>query len=115
MSQLGVGVRSKEEAHHSVAFVVYICYNGFMNESFKIKIRTLREQHFPGQSLRSLSSELESQLGEHFYAYLSKIEAGALPSIEFLNKIRNAYKLTNDEYIHLFNLYMRQKIEDASE
>lgn len=86
-----------------------------MNEKFKNKIRILREKHFPGQSLRSLSTDLESKLGEHFYAYLSKIEAGALPSIEFLNKIRTAYKLTNDEYIDLLNLYMKQKVEDASE
>ena len=100
---------------YSVAFVVYICYNRTMNENFKNKIRMLREKHFPGQSLRSLSGELESQLGEYFYAYLSKIEAGALPSIEFLNKIHSAYKLTNDEYVDLFNLYVRQKVEDASE
>lgn len=86
-----------------------------MNENFKNKIRILREKHFPGHSIRSLSTELESQLGEHFYAYLSKIEAGALPSIEFLNKIRNAYKLTNDEYIELLNLYMKQKVEDVSD
>lgn len=75
----------------------------------------LREKHFPGRSIRSLSTELESQLGEHFYAYLSKIEAGALPSIEFLNKIRSAYKLTNDEYLELLNLYMRQKVDDVSD
>lgn len=86
-----------------------------MSENFKIKIRILREKHFPGKSLRTLSTELESQLGEHFYAYLSKIEAGALPSIEFLNKIRNAYKLTNDEYINLLSLYVMQKVSNESE
>jgi transcriptional regulator with XRE-family HTH domain len=86
-----------------------------MNENFKNKIRLLREKHFPGQSLRSLSEELESQLGEHFYAYLSKIEAGALPSVDFLSKIRTAYKLTNDEFKDLFESYMRQKIEAETE
>ena len=86
-----------------------------MSENFKTKIRILREKHFPGKSLRSLSTELESQLGEHFYAYLSKIEAGALPSIEFLNKIRSAYRLTSDEYVSLFSLYMMQKLEDTTQ
>jgi transcriptional regulator with XRE-family HTH domain len=86
-----------------------------MNETFKNKIRELREKHFPGQSLRGLSGELESQLGEHFYAYLSKIEAGALPSLDFLKKIRIAYKLTDDEYRDLFQLYARQKFAAESE
>lgn len=86
-----------------------------MNENFKNKIRLLREKHFPGQSLRGLSTELESQLGEHFYAYLSKIEAGALPSIDFLNKIRVAYKLTDDEFRDLSESYMKQRIESESE
>lgn len=86
-----------------------------MNENFKTKIRNLREKHFPGKSLRTINEELKSQLGEHFYAYLSKIEAGALPSIEFLNKIHSAYNLTNDEYIELLSLYMKQKVENASE
>ena len=86
-----------------------------MNENFKNKIRSLREKHFPGKSLRSLSEEFGSQLGEHFYAYISKIEAGALPSIDFLNKIHSAYKLTNDEYIELLSLYMKQKVENATE
>lgn len=86
-----------------------------MNENFKNKIRLLREKHFPGQSLRSLSGELESQLGEHFYAYLSKIEAGALPSIDFLSKIRVAYKLSNSEFQDLVELYLRQKLEAESE
>ncbi len=100
---------------HNVAFVDYICYDRGMNENFKNKIRELREKHFPGQSLRSLSSELESQLGEHFYAYLSKIEAGALPSLDFLKKIRVAYKLTDSEFQDLFQLYARQKFEATSE
>ena len=86
-----------------------------MNENFKNKIRELREKHFPGQSLRGLSSELESQLGEYFYAYLSKIEAGALPSLDFLKKVRIAYKLTDDEYQALLELYFRQKIEAETE
>ena len=86
-----------------------------MNESFKNKIRELREKHFPGQSLRTLSGDLESQLGEHFYAYLSKIEAGTLPSLDFLKKIRVAYKLTDSEYHDLFQLYARQKFEATSE
>lgn len=98
-----------------VAFVDYICYNRSMNENFKNKIRELRESHFPGQSLRGLSGELESQLGEHFYAYLSKIEAGALPSLDFLKKIKGAYKLTDDEYQNLFQLYIHQKLEAESE
>ena len=86
-----------------------------MNESFKNKIRELREKHFPGQSLRNLSIELESKLGEHFYAYLSKIEAGTLPSLDFLKKIIDAYKLTDAEYQDLFQLYARQKFEAESE
>jgi len=84
-----------------------------MNKNFKNTIRELRESHFPGKGLRGL--KLESQLGEHYYAYLSKIEAGALPSIEFLSKIRKAYKLTNNEYINLLSLYMMQKVENESD
>ena len=86
-----------------------------MNENFKNKIRELREKHFPGQSLRGLSGELESKLGEHFYAYLSKIEAGALPSVDFLKKIKEAYKLSEEEFHQLYELYIRQKIEAETE
>lgn len=83
-----------------------------MNESFKNNIRALRESHFPGRSLRSLKDELESHLGEHFYAYLSKIEAGALPSIDFIKKIKEAYNLSKDEYEELVQSYFRQKFDD---
>ncbi len=86
-----------------------------MNKTFKNKIRELREERFPGKGLRSLSSELESQLGKHFYAYLSKIETGSLPSLDFLKKIRAAYKLTDNEYHDLFQLYAQQKFENEGE
>lgn len=83
-----------------------------MNEKFKNKIRSLRESHFPGRSIRNLDEELESYFGKHFYAYLSKVENGALPSLDFIKKIRDAYSLSVDEYEDLVQAYLKQKFED---
>lgn len=83
-----------------------------MNENFKNKIRLLREVHFPGRSIRNLDKELETYFGKHFYAYISKIEAGALPSMDFVKKVKDAYSLTVNEYEELVQLYLKQKFED---
>ncbi len=96
----------------TVAFVGYICYNSSMNEKFKNKIRALREEHFPGRSIRSLDKELEPYFGKHFYAYLSKVEAGALPSLDFIKKIKDSYSLSVNEYEDLVKAYFHQKFED---
>lgn len=96
----------------AVAFVVYICYNSNMNEKFKNKIRALREAHFPGRSIRNLDEELEPYFGKHFYAYLSKVENGALPSLDFIKKVKESYSLSVDEYEDLVQAYFKQKFED---
>ena len=96
----------------TVAFVGYICYNSSMNEKFKNKIRALREEHFPGRSIRSLDKELEPYFGKHFYSYLSKVEAGALPSLDFIKKIKDSYSLSVNEYEDLVKAYFHQKFED---
>jgi len=96
----------------TVAFVGYICYNSSMNEKFKNKIRALREEHFTGRSIRSLDKELEPYFGKHFYAYLSKVEAGALPSLDFIKKIKDSYSLSVNEYEDLVKAYFHQKFED---
>ncbi|OIP65323.1 MAG: hypothetical protein COV32_01920 [Candidatus Yonathbacteria bacterium CG10_big_fil_rev_8_21_14_0_10_43_136] len=83
-----------------------------MNEKFKNKIRALREEHFPGRSIRSLDKELEPYFGKHFYAYLSKVEAGALPSLDFIKKIKDSYSLSVNEYEDLVKAYFHQKFED---
>ena len=83
-----------------------------MNENFKNKIRSLREIHFPGRSTRSLDKELKPHFGKHFYAYISKIEAGALPSIDFLKKVKNGYSLSTNEYEELVQLYFKERFEN---
>ncbi len=83
-----------------------------MDENFKNKIRSLRESHFPGRSVRNLKTELEPYFGKHFYAYISKIEAGALPSMDFIKKIKEAYTLSIKDYEDLVQLYLKQKFED---
>lgn len=95
-----------------VAFVVYICYTNGMDDNFKTKIRELRESHFPGRSTRSLDGELESYFGKHFFAYISKIEAGALPSIDFIKKVKDAYSLSTKEYEDLVKLYFEERFEN---
>lgn len=83
-----------------------------MNEKFKNKIRALREEHFPGRSIRNLDKELEPYFGKHFYAYFSKVENGALPSLDFIKKVKEAYSLSVDEYEDLVQVYFKQKFED---
>lgn len=83
-----------------------------MINKFKNKIRFLREEHFPGKSVRSLDKELEPYFGKHFYAYVSKVESGILPSIDFIKKVKDAYNLSNSEYEDLVQVYLEQKFED---
>jgi len=83
-----------------------------MNENFKNKIRSLRELHFPGRSIRGLDKELETHFGKHFFAYISKIEAGALPSIDFRKKVKDAYSLSNQEYEDLVQSYFQERFEN---
>lgn len=97
---------------YRVACVGYICYNVGMNDNFKNKIRSLRESHFPGRSTRSLDKELEPHFGKHFYAYISKIEAGALPSIDFIKKVKEAYSLSTSEYEDLVQAYFKERFEN---
>jgi hypothetical protein len=83
-----------------------------MPEKFKNKIKTLREIHFPGRSVRGLRAELEPHFGEHYYAYISKFELGVLPTIEALEKFNKAYNLSAEEYTDLMETYLVEKFED---
>ncbi|MFA6297283.1 MAG: hypothetical protein WC629_01840 [Candidatus Paceibacterota bacterium] len=83
-----------------------------MLNKFKNKIKTLRETHFPGKSVRSLDKELKPHFGEHYYAYISKFESGVLPPIEVLEKIKEAYSLSSSEYDDLMRSYLMEKFED---
>jgi hypothetical protein len=83
-----------------------------MLNKFKNTIKTLRETHFPGKSVRSLDKELRPYFGEHYYAYISKYESGILPPIDALEKIKSAYSLTVTEYEDLMQSYLLEKIED---
>ncbi len=83
-----------------------------MINKFKNKIKTLRESHFPGKSVRSLDKELKPHFGEHYYAYISKFESGVLPPIEALEKIKEAYSLSSSEYDELMGCYLLEKFED---
>ncbi len=83
-----------------------------MLNKFKNKIKTLREAHFPGKSVRSLDKELKPYFGEHYYAYISKYESGLLPPVEALEKIKTAYSLTMQEYEDLMESYLLEKFED---
>lgn len=83
-----------------------------MDDNFKNKIKSLRENHFPGRSIRGLNEELESYFGKNFFAYISKIEAGVLPSIDFIKKIKSAYLLTDKEYEELVEAYLKEKFEN---
>lgn len=84
-------------------------------DNFKNIIRLLREEHFPGRSIRNLSEELEPYFGKHFYVYISKIEAGVLPSLDFVMKIRKAYSLNDMEYADLIRSYANQKLKTEIE
>lgn len=79
---------------------------------FKNKIKSLRELHFPGKSVRSLDKELKPYFGEHYYAYISKYESGILPSMDVLEKIKMSYSLTMSEYEDLMESYLLEKFED---
>lgn len=83
-----------------------------MTNRFKNKIKTLREAHFPGKSVRSLDKELKPYFGEHYYAYISKFESGILPPTETLEKIKMAYSLSASEYDDLMQSYLLEKFED---
>lgn len=80
-------------------------------DDFKNTIRLLREKHFHGRSIRSLSKELEPYFGKHFYVYVSKIEAGVLPSMDFVMKVNKAYSLNDKEYASLVESYATQKVK----
>ena len=81
-----------------------------METYFGGKLRELREKHFPGESLRKVSEKLD--LGDNFYSYLSKIELStSLPSEDFLDKIYQAYGLSDKEYDELVELYYHDKIK----
>lgn len=95
-----------------VACVVFICYTMAMSKNFKNKMRSLREDHFPGRSIRSLNDELEPYFGKHFFAYISKIEAGTMPSLDFVKKLKDAYSLTVEEYEDLVKSYLKDKYEN---
>lgn len=82
-----------------------------MEDKFRNKIREIREKQFPGRSVRSLT-ELIPFFGDNFFAYISKVEAGALPSIDVFKKFKDAYRLTSYEFEVLAQSYMKQKFED---
>lgn len=84
-------------------------------DDFKNTIRLLREEHFPGRSIRNLSKELDPYFGKHFYVYISKIEAGVLPSMDFVIKIKDAYSLSDAEYSDLVESYANQKVRSELE
>lgn len=64
------------------------------------ELTKIREQKFPGLSLRRVGGILRERhgFGEYFYTQLSKMEQGVLvPSIDMLNKILTAYGATRAE------------------
>ena len=83
-----------------------------MINKFKNKIKSLREDRFPGKSIRSLNEELEPYFGEHYYAYISKFESGVLPPIDSIKKLKDAYSLSENEYEDLVKTYLVEKFED---
>lgn len=81
-------------------------------ETLGEKLRELREKHFPGESLRKVSEKLEVPgQGKNFFAYLNKIESGAmLPSESLLKQLSDAYNLSEDEFIELSGYHIAQKL-----
>ncbi|MFZ2188351.1 MAG: helix-turn-helix transcriptional regulator [Candidatus Moraniibacteriota bacterium] len=81
-------------------------------ETLGEKLKELREKHFPGESLRKVSEKLEGlEQGKNFFAYLNKIESGAmLPSETLLKQLSNAYNLSEDEFIQLLGHHTAQKL-----
>lgn len=73
------------------------------------KLKKLREVHFPGESLRSVSEKLN--LGINFFTHLSKIESGAmLPSENLLENLGRAYGLSKEEYTDLIAYFHTEKL-----
>lgn len=82
-----------------------------MQTSFGSKVKELREAHFPGESLRSVSEKVRPK--SNFFTYLSKIEAGiAKPSKKFLYEINDAYKLSKEEFNDLLTSYLATEIKE---
>lgn len=85
-----------------------------MDKSFKQLIREAREDKFPGKSIRSIS-ELKPFFGENFFAYISKIESGLLPSLEALTKLEDAYSIPSEKFKTILNAFFNQRIKDELE
>ena len=83
-----------------------------MGNKFGEKLKSLREGKFRGESIRQVSERLG--LGENFFSYLSKIEAGSLlPSETVLNTLVNVYGLSTTERADLFAAYFTERLQQA--
>lgn len=84
-----------------------------MSNIFGEKLKELREQHFPNESLRRLGQKLEKEgFGEYFYTQLSKMESGGLlPSQNFVMEIVRAYRLSPEETQELLAALMIQRMQ----
>lgn len=83
-----------------------------MQNDFGGKIRQLRENHFPGMSLRNVGEKIRPK--SNYFTYLSRVEAGIIkPSRKFLAQIREEYKLSEEEYKELVLSYATTEIMDG--
>lgn len=83
-----------------------------MDNKFSEKLKSLREDKFPGESARRVSERLG--LGENFYSYLSKMEAGSLlPSETVLKTIVRIYGLSAAEQADLFAAYFTERLHQS--
>ncbi len=82
-----------------------------MNNILGTAMKSLREEKFPGTSMRRVGTTLseKNNFGIFFYTQLNKIETGALvPSIDLLTKILEAYKATSFEKETVFQNFFVQ-------
>ena len=71
-----------------------------MNNEFGVKLKNLREKHFPGHSMRKVADLVAPQIqsGDYFFTQLNKMESGVLiPSANLLLKILDAYSADAEE------------------
>ena len=79
-----------------------------MNNRFGQKLKELREEKFPGQSLRRVGEILSSLggFGEYFFTQLNKMEAGTLiPSPNLVLRLMDAYGANDQERKDVFTAY----------
>lgn len=87
-----------------------------MQTSFGNRIRKLREEKFPGQSLRKVGEYLSEkyEFRDYFYTQLNKVEMGViLPSSELLGRLLTAYNVSREEREEVYAAYASQSAEES--